>query len=184
MVNALVAGRECGDCNVCCSYYEITDPLLSKPHNTLCPNWRGGCTIYDARPKTCSDYYCLWRRTASLDDGWRPDRLGVVIHEKNTEIPEYFAQRVGLAFDICGAPEVIGDRRLVLAIADQIHQGVPVFLRVAGAAGFSTACVLLNEMLVDAVVRRDVPVLQAKLREIFAAMQTRARMPVSGAATA
>ncbi|HWD28369.1 MAG TPA: hypothetical protein VG387_14465 [Rhizomicrobium sp.] len=181
MATSLVPGRVCGECNVCCSYYEITDPMLQKPKDTLCPMWQGGCTIHAIRPKTCREFFCLWRRTPSLDDGWRPDRLGVVIHETQAAIPAHFVQRVGLIFDICGAPEVIGDERLVLAIADQIHQGVPVFLRIVGAPGHEGAFAFLNDRMAQAVARRDRDALRAALREALADIEARSR---AGAAQA
>lgn len=77
----LVAGRECGECAICCTDLLIDDDELKKPAGVRCSNClaSGGCAIYQARPKTCRSFYCLWRRIPDLDDQWRPDRCGIMI---------------------------------------------------------------------------------------------------------
>ena len=175
MERPLVPGRICGDCNVCCSYYQIVDPMLAKPKRTLCPMWSDGCTIRAARPKTCRDFFCLWRLAGSLDDGWRPDRIGVVIQETMDGIPPDFARRVGLIVDSGGAPEAIADERVVIAIADQVHQKVPVFLRIAGEHGFMPTSVLVNGRLEDLAARRDMTALRAAMLQMLRELQEGSR---------
>ncbi|MBL6853208.1 MAG: hypothetical protein ISS15_00440 [Alphaproteobacteria bacterium] len=175
MSSSLVPGRSCGDCNVCCSYYHINDPMLRKPKDTLCPLWNGGCSIYAVRPRACSEFYCLWRRTPSLDDGWRPNRIGIIIHETDIAIPEHFVERVGLIFDVCGSTEVLRDARVVIAIAEQIDRGIPVFLGIIGDPQHDAARVLLNDRMKSAVAGRDLAALRRDLEAALAEARTQSR---------
>ncbi len=79
LTHNLVPGRGCGDCIACCVDLNIADPELTKPAGEVCPNCDGkGCKIYDRRPRTCRDWFCLWRRMR-FPDGLRPDLSGVMI---------------------------------------------------------------------------------------------------------
>ena len=55
----LVAGRECGTCNVCCVALTIEDPALTKVQGYRCPNTRPDnlCGIYETRPDTCRTFF-------------------------------------------------------------------------------------------------------------------------------
>jgi hypothetical protein len=73
--------RYCGGCVECCRTMAVTDvPEGPKPRNVLCRHadgLAGQCRIYDARPRSCRDYRCLWLEGfAELAD--RPDRSGIV----------------------------------------------------------------------------------------------------------
>jgi Fe-S-cluster containining protein len=79
--------RNCGTCTACCTAMAVQE--IMKPNDTRCiyqiTSNRGGCGIYDERPKSCQDFYCLWRhgfgRTME-----RPDRSGFVLDlTTNTE---------------------------------------------------------------------------------------------------
>ncbi|HUO89651.1 MAG TPA: hypothetical protein VMU08_10785 [Rhizomicrobium sp.] len=164
----LVPGRECGECAACCSYYEIARPELRKPRVTLCPYWKGGCTIYDTRPDVCRDFFCLWRKAPTLDDWWRPDRCGVIIREVYTDIPAHMVARAGLIFDLAGDPAVIDDDRFIQAVASQILSGVPVFLRTPNPDGADAGKVFLNDRMASAVAARDRARLVAALHAALA----------------
>ena len=77
----LVQNRECGGCVMCCKVFPI--PETGKPEFGLCPQAREGegCAAHDARPGVCRDFFCAWRLDASLDDSWRPDVAGFVLHD-------------------------------------------------------------------------------------------------------
>jgi hypothetical protein len=164
----LVPNRDCGDCNVCCSFYEIRQPELQKPAQVLCPNWSetGHCAIYDARPMPCRTFFCVWRKAASLDDWWRPDRCGIAIRETTQDIPDHFPRRAGLAFDLVGGRAVIGDDRFIAAVAGQIAAGVPVILLVPGKTG--SGRIFLNDRMARAVASRDRALLVAELQSALA----------------
>jgi hypothetical protein len=57
---ALVPGRTCGACSLCCKVYSIAE--LNKPAGQWCPHLaRGpGCTIYKSRPQDCRQFFCAW----------------------------------------------------------------------------------------------------------------------------
>jgi hypothetical protein len=159
----LVPNRHCGDCNACCSVYEIRQPELQKPAYTLCPHWSaaGQCTVYDNRPMPCRTFFCVWRKAATLDDWWRPDRCGVIIRETAHDIPDHFPRRTGLAFDLAGARGVIHDDRFITAVAGQIAAGVPVILLVPGQTG--SGRVFLNDRMAAAVASRNRALLVSEL---------------------
>jgi hypothetical protein len=80
LLGPLVAGRDCGDCVVCCETLKIDTPALSKPANTLCRHSTGhGCGIHAVRPDICRAWFCAWRRTAAMPDAARPDLSGLLV---------------------------------------------------------------------------------------------------------
>ena len=164
----LVPGRECGDCNICCSFYSIEQPELKKPAYTLCSNWSAGghCAIYDHRPMPCRTFFCLWRMASTLDDWWRPDRCGVAIRVVTEDLPPEFSGRRGLCFDLVGPREVIEDDRFIRAVAGQIAAGVPVMLLVPGKTG--SGKVFLNDRMARAVTAHDRDALVGGLRQAVA----------------
>ena len=80
LLGPLVAGRECGDCVVCCDVLKIDTPALSKPAGALCRHNTGqGCAIHATRPEICRSWFCGWRRNASLPQTARPDLSGLLV---------------------------------------------------------------------------------------------------------
>lgn len=75
----------CGECNACCKRYNITDAFWrsdDKPRNTLCEKWCNGCEIYEERPKSCSDFECVWLKISKARDlsiNLRPDKVGGMV---------------------------------------------------------------------------------------------------------
>ena len=74
----------CGSCTMCCKLKAVDE--IAKPMGRWCTHCDvgRGCRIYDARPKGCRDYECLWLlsqdkpgRQAPADA--RPDRSKVVL---------------------------------------------------------------------------------------------------------
>ena len=74
----VLAGRSCGECTVCCTAMAIDKPEIQKEAGVTCRHCQGGCTIQDHWPALCRDYFCGWRRLKIMDEGWRPDRSGVL----------------------------------------------------------------------------------------------------------
>lgn len=60
----LVKDRECGDCNICCTYLRIDELPVKKPQDVACSHLcEKGCGIYETRPNVCRSWYCGWRIT-------------------------------------------------------------------------------------------------------------------------
>jgi hypothetical protein len=78
-LNTVVNFRSCGDCQACCTVVGVQE--LDKPQWTRCPHQcQSGCAIYEARPRSCRGYSCLW--AAGLlngDEQQRPDRIGIIL---------------------------------------------------------------------------------------------------------
>jgi hypothetical protein len=75
----------CGSCTACCRVYAV--PEIKKPAGPWCEHCAvgEGCKIYEARPKLCVDYECLWLQSQFREDErerlapeLRPDRCKVV----------------------------------------------------------------------------------------------------------
>ena len=93
-----VAGRTCAACTLCCTIMGIKE--LEKPRNTACPHSRDGvcCTIYDARPGECRDFYCGYLTLPMVDAKWYPSRSKMVV------FPEPDGKRIAIHVDP-GRPE-------------------------------------------------------------------------------
>ncbi len=76
---AIVPGRACGSCTLCCKVLEIGE--LSKPGGTWCPKCKvgKGCSIYDDRPKACRAFHCGYLIGAQLSEKWRPTTAKMVL---------------------------------------------------------------------------------------------------------
>jgi hypothetical protein len=75
----LIAGRECGSCVSCCSFFSIAE--LGKPAGLLCSHScpGGGCDTYETRPNACRVFFCAWRCWDRVGEDWRPDRTGFIL---------------------------------------------------------------------------------------------------------
>ena len=75
----LVAGRNCDSCYMCCKLFEI--PALAKPEGVWCTNCNlaSGCTIYEARPQECRDFFCHYRLDKDVPEHWKPNRSHMVL---------------------------------------------------------------------------------------------------------
>lgn len=71
--------RSCGPCTACCTMLNIDE--LMKPEGQDCKSLRSsGCSRYADRPRTCKEFFCLWRFGNILDEDQRPDRTGVLLY--------------------------------------------------------------------------------------------------------
>jgi len=70
---AIVPGRSCGTCSLCCKVYSIKE--LSKPAGRWCVHRvRGsGCGIHPDRPRSCRDFFCSWLVDPNLGPEWKPE---------------------------------------------------------------------------------------------------------------
>jgi hypothetical protein len=76
---AIVPGRACGNCTLCCKVMVVEE--LAKPAGTWCPNCTvgKGCSIYDERPATCRGFLCGYLIGPQLTEIWRPTRAKIVL---------------------------------------------------------------------------------------------------------
>ena len=169
---ALVPGRGCGECNACCSYFEIR-PLLDKPSGVLCQHWKGGCGIYETRPGVCRDFFCYWLQDAAFGDAWRPDRSGFIVQETVSDIPAHFGIRRGLVFSICGPDSAIDSDLFVETVSGYVEKRVPVFLSVLGPGNVGTRTILLTDDLTGPVLRRSRDRIAAVLHTALATVRAR-----------
>lgn len=73
-------GKSCGDCGLCCKLMGVD--AIAKAPLTWCRQFKRGCgcLIYETRPQACADFLCYWLHVPNLDETWRPDRAGFVMH--------------------------------------------------------------------------------------------------------
>jgi hypothetical protein len=70
---ALVPGRSCGTCSLCCKVYSVKE--LDKPAGRWCVHSvrGGGCSNHDNRPHVCRQFFCSWRFDPNLGPEWKPE---------------------------------------------------------------------------------------------------------------
>lgn len=79
-----LADRSCGKCMLCCKLPEIDDPDLKKPALQWCSHCSPGkgCQIYDRRPQTCRDYFCLWITHPGFGPEWYPPKSKMMLTQE------------------------------------------------------------------------------------------------------
>lgn len=75
--------RTCGACGLCCKLMGVAE--LGKAPRKWCGHFRraSGCDIYSQRPSACGAFNCVWLLAANLDETWRPDRAGFLMHSED-----------------------------------------------------------------------------------------------------
>ena len=76
---AVVQGRACGTCTLCCKILAI--PELDKPAFQWCTHCTvgEGCTIHAERPETCRTFFCSYLVSPDLGDEWKPSKARFVL---------------------------------------------------------------------------------------------------------
>jgi len=74
--------RYCGKCSLCCKLPYVAE--ISKSIDTwcaACKPGKGGCTIYDHRPRACANFRCAWliNEDENLGDEWFPARAKMIL---------------------------------------------------------------------------------------------------------
>ena len=92
--------RECGECGECCFAMGIKE--LNKPAMKQCEHFCGGCSIYESRPKTCSDWNCLWI-LGRLPKGQRPDKTHIVFYLPSADESARWGGRLVMASESRGS---------------------------------------------------------------------------------
>jgi len=70
---ALVPGRSCGTCSLCCKVYPVQE--LDKPAGRWCAHCvpGSGCAVHPDRPRSCRQFFCAWRLDPNLGSEWKPE---------------------------------------------------------------------------------------------------------------
>ena len=170
----LVPGRECGDCNLCCIVPSIDRPEIQKASGAVCRNCTAaGCAIYEDRPNVCRDYYCGWRRTALIDDDWRPDQSGVFIELMFGVMPPKARVNFALVLILVANPlRTIREQRFCDFIARNLINDIPMFLAVPGPEGKQCAQLALNTPPMLEAARRSRAALKTLLEQTLKRLQS------------
>ena len=169
----LVAGRQCGECTVCCTTLHIDTPEFQKAPGIPCPHLRaeGGCSIYESRPSACRVYHCGWRYLGFLSDSWRPDRSGVLLAlTPPNELPKGY--ETGVSLILVARPPSGFARALYHYVTHLIADGVHVMLAVPGPPGEYPSVAILNDEFRDAASKADQTRIEAIFAEALALDQT------------
>src|SRR3569833_69586 len=118
---ALVPGRDCGGCTVCCTAMAIDRPEIQKDAGVTCRHCTAkGCAIYDARPSLCRDYHC----------GWRPDRSQILVELEPHD------GRTAISLVLLGNPlKTLRQPWFIDFIATGVRGNLPVMLGIPGPPG-------------------------------------------------
>ena len=164
----LVAGRQCGECTVCCVTLHIDTGEFQKPPGVRCPHLCADrCSIYASRYAACQTYHCGWRYLGFLSDNWRPDRSGVVLaFTPPDELPKGYKTGVSLIL-VARSPASFA-RALYHYVAHLIADGVHVMLAVPGPPGEYPSVAVLNDQLRDALSKNDFSPIEALFAEALA----------------
>ena len=72
--------RECDGCTMCCEGW-VSAEALGKVFFPGQPcHWVGcnGCTVYEDRPKVCSDFICGWKASHFLPEWFKPNLADII----------------------------------------------------------------------------------------------------------
>jgi hypothetical protein len=168
---ALIPGRECGECTVCCRVPPIEDPALTKPAGVLCQNCIGNtCSIYKSRPQSCRDFFCQWRNLALLDENWRPDLSGVLINSR-LQTGADGKESLAMVLMIFADHAVIFDDGFATLVAIWTDRGDEVILNLLFdncRRGWETA---LRPFVADGVAAGSLAQVKAGIRNAYTRMQ-------------
>jgi hypothetical protein len=137
---ALVPGRECGECTLCCSAQNIDKPDVQKASGVLCKHCTGGgCAIYETRFDVCRAFHCAWRQMPTMDDTWRPDRSGVFVEFQLLD------GVTGLSLMLVGNPlKSVRQPAFIDFVANGVTRNVPLWMTLPGPPGYQGAQSLMN----------------------------------------
>jgi len=150
----LVAGRDCGDCTVCCTVPSIDKPEIQKLSGTACRH----CTGHGCGPPVCRSFYCAWRTVDIFSDDWRPDRSGVMPYVETEGISQDFDLSTGIGLMLVGHPlKIVRQKWFQDFVVTGVMSSVPLFLSLPGPRGYQAATVSLNtDEMLAAIARGSV----------------------------
>ncbi len=100
-------GRECGDCEICCTVMGVKEKL-NKPAGVACGflnkfhenERKTGCSIYEDKPVCCSMFQCLWLKGAIGELKDRPNQLGVMFDYLRNQQTARVVGNVIIAYEV------------------------------------------------------------------------------------
>jgi hypothetical protein len=178
---ALVSGRECGPCTVCCSALTVDTADFQKLPGVTCPNCveGKGCQIYETRPPVCRIWFCAWRALPWVHEALRPHESEVLTHLTIENLPEGYAYDTGIEFLVLSSAglKAVG---LAETICRAITSRMPAFLAVPGAPGFRGSRWLLNELLFEIAESGNEKRLLAELKKLYVSARLLAQVDATG----
>jgi hypothetical protein len=129
MTGRTEAENTCGTCTVCCLALRIDE--FGKQAGAMCQHCTGtGCGIYEARYEVCQGFLCGWRMVTQLDEGWRPDRSGILILlVDKADVPEeHRAAGNGVQFVILGGEKAIRRPGFAEYVSTLVSRDVAVYM--------------------------------------------------------
>jgi hypothetical protein len=152
----LVAGRECGSCNVCCIALTIDDPDLQKPQGYKCHHAQrdNSCAVYPTRPQTCRTFFCGWRQLKWIREPMRPDKSGVLVRMQRSVSRETGEEQLGVVFMLLSKAALKAEG-LAESVSAAVAAEVPVWLNIPGKPGFTSSIARINDVLRHAVFTKD-----------------------------
>ena len=168
----MVAGRSCGECSVCCVALNVDTLEFQKQPGVACAHLctGGGCSIHATRYPICRAYHCAWRYLGFLGDDWRPDKSGVLIEFQFEELPDHYPKRPGVRLTLVDRDKALR-RSFFDTVAGLVASDVPIVLAAPGPPGHFPARAFLNDALKEAVLKRDLPQVQAVFAEAIRGLE-------------
>lgn len=168
--NYIVPGRECGSCSACCKELAILEDEMRKLPGVVCEHCvvGNGCKIYQTRPNVCRTYYCLWRSLPEMDEGWRPDRSGILVIP--TEVPPQFDGQFAVNLILTGQPEILQSDKFANMLAGFIESGTAAYLDIPRGVGMFSHSSFLNDQLKPAIAARDLASVKALIWSCYEAI--------------
>jgi hypothetical protein len=81
LLERLPQDRSCEGCDLCCTAVGVRE--LGKPPSVACEHLCGApgasCGIYETRPRSCREFYCMWRAMVGFPEDFRPADCGFVV---------------------------------------------------------------------------------------------------------
>ena len=76
---AILPGRECGTCTLCCKVMRIDE--LESPAGKWCRHCipGKGCGIHETRPPVCREFFCMWTYRKDIGPHWKPEKSKMVL---------------------------------------------------------------------------------------------------------
>jgi hypothetical protein len=128
LLGPVLDDRVCGDCTVCCTVLKVDTPDLKKSAGVPCVHQcSNGCGIHDVRPKICRTWFCAWRRVASMPDGARPDRSGIVVSLNFVQEPQNWLEAVSINVRALAGSDAIENGMAATILDSLCDQLVPVW---------------------------------------------------------
>ena len=155
--------RQCGECQVCCTVFELQETNFDKPAGTPCVHLAShGCGIHEHRPQVCRAFNCGWKQLPGLPDHLRPDLSGVLIYPVPHSMPNY----LGLALIVSLSRGVahLNDMDLMTFLLTAVTERQPVYLAVHGDRADAKG-LFLNPALERPVAAQDQAGFAAVMRQ-------------------